>query len=329
VLRKYAKTWIILGLRTIGALPGSWRVKHDNVSPELAKLLYPKVLELASKGKGPAGIARQLSAVYQLSISPGTVRHWMVGDRNPLGGKVRNLLRQEPSPALSYVIGANIGDGCTLTDNWIVKLEVTDRDFAEAFNDNMARLFDRSKPNKILVKRFKVQRLPMYVVRYSCKQLVKLLRLPLKKLLEIAFKFPREFLRGFFDAEGYVGVGIGPGFHLSVGAENTDKSLLLRVKQLLDELGIASRFVRKRNAGTIMVVRGECFVMRKTMHSVIIGKVADVKTFADKIGFTIHRKNQKLQDALSVITTCSPRARPARWKKLYSKEGGEWVREVN
>ena len=138
---------------------------------------------------------------------------------------MRKVFRQEPSPELSYVRGANIGDGCTLIDNWIVKLEVTDRDFAEAFNTSMAALFSRKTPNKILTKRFKVKRLPMYVVRYACRPLVELLRLPLEKILEIAFKFPREFLRGFFDAEGHVDVGITKYLFLSVGAENTSKAL--------------------------------------------------------------------------------------------------------
>ena len=278
------------------------------------------------KGQGPVAIAKQLSAVYQLSISPGTIRHWMVGDRKPRG-KIRNPFKQKSSPALSYVIGANIGDGCTLTDNWIVRLEVTDRDFAEAFNSSMATLFSRETPNKILSRRFKVKRLPMYVVRYSCKSLVKLLRLPLKKLLEIAYKFPREFLRGFFDAEGHVDVGVGNQFSLAVGAENSNKLLLLRLKQLLKELGIDSRFERKRKAGTIMVTRGEALAMRRTMYSVIIGKVTAVRDFAKEIGFSIRRKNQKLKDALSIIATCNPRARPAMWNQMYSKTGGEWVRK--
>ena len=211
---------------------------------------------MASTGQGPAGIARRLSAIHQLSISPGTVRHWMVGDRNPRGGKVRNVFRSVPSPDLSYVIGANIGDGCTLTDDWIVKLEVTDQDFAEAFNLSMAALFSRETPNKIVVKRYEgVKRLPTYVVRYACKELVELLRLPLGWLLEIAFKFPREFLRGFFDAEGHVGVSGTKGFYLRVGATNTDRVLLLRVKrELKNELGIDSHLARKRKAGSVMEI---------------------------------------------------------------------------
>ena len=314
-------------MRTIGALPGSWRVKHDIVSPELAKVLYPIVLELASKGQGPAGIARQLSAVYQPSISPGTVRHWMVGDRNPLGGKVRNLFKQEPSPALRVVLGADFGGGCTLTHDWIVKLEVTDRDFAEAFNSSMATLLSRETPNKILIKRFRVKRLPMYVVRYACKALVELLRLPLSKLLEIAFKFPREFLRGFFDAEGHVDVGCTKSFSLKVGATNTDRTMLIKIKRMLKkELGIDSYLNKKRAAGSVMVIRSRTFALRRTSYELIMSSRESVKKFTEEVGFTIFRKSQKAKDALFIVVKFKPKDRSAVWKQLYYKVAGEWVR---
>jgi len=314
-------------LRTSGSLPGSWRVKHDSVSPELAKILYPKVLELASKGQGPVRIAKELSAVYQMSISPGTVRHWIVGDRNPQGGKVRNLFKQEPSPALSYIIGANIGDGCTLTDDWIVKLEVTDRDFAEAFNSSMAALFSRKTPNKILTKRFKVKRLPMYVVRYACKALVELLRLPLRKLLEIAFRFPRDFLRGFFDAEGHVEVSGTKIFSMRVGATNTNRMLLLRIRRMLKKkLGISSNINRKRPAGSVMVIRGRTFALRRTSYELIISSRESVEKFAQEVGFGILRKSQKVKDALFIIARYEAKDRSDGWKRLYRKVRGEWVR---
>jgi len=167
----------------------------------------------------------------------------------------------------------------------------------------------------------------MHVVRYACKALVGLLRLPLRKLLEIAFKFPREFLQGFFDAEGHVDVGVGKQFRLAVGVDNSNKSLLLRVKQLLKELGIPSRLERKRKAGTVMVIRGVTFVKRRTAYDVVIGEVDYIRDFAKEIGFSIRRKNQKLKDALSIIATYVPRTRPAMWNQMYSKIGGEWVRK--
>jgi intein-encoded DNA endonuclease-like protein len=309
-------------LGKIGESPGSWKVKHDRIPPELAKRIFAEVQELAAKEPSPVRLARRLSASYSLSLAPGTVRHWIIGDRKL---QRRNLFKEEPSPALSYIIGANIGDGCTLKENWIVKLEVTDHDFAETFNNSMAGLFNRVTPNRILV-RHAVGRLPMYLVKYSSKQLVKLLRLPLKQLLEIAFAFPREFLRGFFDAEGYVDVSAGRHFSVQVGAENSDESLLLMVKKSLKLLGIESRIERKRKAGTIKVIRGKAFTMRRTSYSLLIGGFETMKFFAKEVGFAIRRKAQKLGDALSILAILPSKRRILMWKRLYFKRRGEWVR---
>ena len=312
----------------IGELPGSWRAKHDRIPPLLAKPLYEKVQELAKVDSSPVSVSRQLSNSFSLSLSPGTIRHWMVGDRSPGVGasKVRNVFKLEPSPALSYIIGANKGDGCTMTKSGMVKLEVTDWDFARTFNANMTTLFSRAKPNKILVRR-RSDRLPMYIVKYSSRQLVQLLRQPLKILIELASAFPCEFLRGFFDSEGHVDVSITKYLKLRVGAENTNKKLLSQVRQLLSSQGIASKTYRRRKKGTIMMIRGKTFLKRRTSYSVEIGRLSDVKSFAYEIGFSIKRKHQKLRDAFSVIATHVPRARPAVWKRLYSKKGGEWVRQ--
>jgi len=172
--------------------------EHDEIPPELARDLYFRSIELAKSGLGGIRIAKQLSVTYSLRVCPGTINHWIYGDRKP---RLRNIFLEGPSPELSYIIGAGKGDGCVLSKSDCVKLEVTDEDFAQAFNINMARLFSRDRPNKILVRRFNAERLPLYIVKYSSKQLASLLNLPLKKLLRFAVAFPREFLLGFFDAD--------------------------------------------------------------------------------------------------------------------------------
>lgn len=306
----------------LGNTPGSWRVRHDRIPPELVKFLYVKALELTSQGLGPVDVARKLSGAHSLSVAPGTVRHWMVGDRKP---GIRNVFKEEPSPALSYIIGATKGDGCAMIKSGFAKLEVADRDFEHAYNANMATLFSRTKPNKILVRR-RADRLPMYIVKYSSRQLVQFLQQPLNSLHELASAFPLDFLRGFFDAEGHVDVSITEYLGLAVGAENSDKQLLSKVRKLLEEVKITSRIQRKRRKGTIRMIRGKTFVMRRTSYSIAIGKLADVKRFADMIGFSINRKKQKLRDALSIIVAHESRDRPAIWRQLYSKKGGEWVR---
>lgn len=102
----------------IGESPGSWRTRHDRIPPELANNLYAEVRRMAATNRSPVEIARQLSARHSLSLDPGTIRHWMVGDRNPQRRtNLLNVFKLGPSPALSYVAGANIGDGSTITDN--------------------------------------------------------------------------------------------------------------------------------------------------------------------------------------------------------------------
>jgi intein-encoded DNA endonuclease-like protein len=308
----------------LGDTPGSWRVRHDRVPPELAKALYSEAQKLASRGFGPVNVARQLSAAHSLSLSPGTLRHWIVGDREPV---VRNVFKAAPSPALSYIIGANKGDGCTLAKSGLVKLEVTDKDFAHAFNASMATLFSRSKPNKILVRR-RVGRLPMYIVKYFSRQLVQLLRQPLQNLLKLASVFPQDFLRGFFDAEGFVEVAAQDIFDLRVGVENTNRTLLSGAKHMLDtSFGINSTLRRKRRAGTLKTIRGESFLTRRASFRLLIGRLGDIRNFEQRIGFAISRKQRKLKDALGILQRISgERKRSFEWREEYSKEGGEWAK---
>jgi len=298
--------------------------KHDRIPPELAQALYLESLELAKRGLGGIRIARKLSNTYSLKICPGTIDHWIYDDRHP---RLRNIFKERPSPALSYIIGANKGDGCTLVSSGCVKLEVTDKDFAEMFNAKMAELFSRERSNTVLVRKFKDERLPLFIVKYSSRQLMKLLRMPLKTLLKLAFAFPRDFLRGFFDAEGHVDVAIANNLRLVVGAENSTKSLLQGTGRLLrQELGIHSRIDRKRKAGTTKVIRGKSFVMKRTSFSLIIGRIEDVKLFAEKVGFSISRKIRKLRDALAIIASTPMSSRAETWKRIYSKKRGEWAR---
>lgn len=142
---------------------------HDRIPTHLSRPIYRRALELAEDGLGSVRIARELSRLYPLRIAPGTIAHWIAHNRSP---RLRNLLDGLPSPSLSYVIGAAKGDGCSLSKSGLVKLEVTDRDFAEAFNRAMARIFDRESPNKILTRRFHGERRTLYIVKYMSRELV-------------------------------------------------------------------------------------------------------------------------------------------------------------
>jgi intein-encoded DNA endonuclease-like protein len=310
-------------MRKIGNTPGSWRVKHDKIPPDISKILYNEAEELASKGLGPVAVARRLSVVHSLSLSPGTIRHWMVGDRKP---QRRNVFKPGSSPSLSYIIGANKGDGCTLVKTGLVKLEVTDMDFAQTFDANMATLFSRTIPNKIFVRR-RAGRLPMYIVKYSSRQLTELLRRPVSELVVLASAFPREFLRGFFDAEGFVSVTAGNLFRVDVGLDNTEQYLLVRVGTILRKsFNLDSMIQRKRESGSIMSIRGHTFLKRRTSFCLTIRRMDGIKRFGNLVGFSISRKQQKLVDALEVLQLKGQRNRLVAWKHLYFKQKGEWIR---
>jgi len=279
---------------------------------------------LSKKGLGGIRIAKELSLRHSLRVCPGTINHWIYGEREP---RIRNLFEVKPSPELSYIIGANIGDGSNLAKSGCVKLEVSDLDFAETFNAKMAALFSRKRPNKVLKRVFASNRLPLFIVKYASNQLAGVLGLPLKELLGLAFAYPGEFLRGLFDAEGHVDVTAGRDFSLAVGAENSDTYLLRAVKRLLRHtFGINPRIDRKREAGTLKVIRGKSFIMRRTSFSLVIRRLGDAKRFAEHVGFSIRRKDEKLRDALSITTTFPARNRVVAWQRLYLKDRGEWVR---
>ena len=301
-----------------------WLGRHDHIPAELVGVLYSESMGLAESGLGGIRISKSLSRRYSLRICPGTINHWIYGEHRP---RIRNLFEVRPSPALSYVIGASIGDGCKLAKSGCVKLEVTDLDFAENFNSCMSILFNRHTRNRVIVREFSSARLPLYVVKYISRPLTDLLSLPLERLLVLAFAHPREFLRGFFDAEGHVDVSAGRHFQIWIGADNSSNMLLQRISQeLLRNLRIGSRIYKRREAGTIKEIRGQSFAMRRASFSLLIRRVDDVRIFANQIGFSIPRKNIKLRDALAVIANPIPERRSIAWRQVYFKNGGEWTR---
>ena len=75
-----------------------------------------------------------------------------------------------------------------------------------------------------------------------------------------------------------------------------------------------------------MVIRDVTFVKRQTSLSLVLRGVDNARKYADSVGFSIQRKSQKLNDALSIIGAVSPRNRAAAWERLYLKRSGEWIR---
>ncbi len=116
-------------------------------------------------------------------------------------------------------------------------------------------------------------------------------------------------------------------FQFYVGAENSNRELLARVKKILRTVfHIDSKVRRKRKSGSLKVIRGLAFSMRRTSFSLLIEKINDVKKFEEQIDFSIARKNRKLRDALTIFEKYGRKGGSGEWAKFYFKKGGEWVR---
>ena len=73
-------------------------------------------------------------------------------------------------------------------------------------------------------------------------------------------------------------------------------------------------------------IRGVTLVTRRASYNLLMTSRDRVKRFHDLDGFSIHRKMEKLEDALRILKTKDRKKRPDAWKERYYKQNGEWTR---
>ena len=161
-----------------------------------------------------------------------------------------------------------------------ISLASIDKEFVEAFSKATAKVLGKKKI-KIYARR-RMGRRTLYEVTYSSKSLYEFLSKRLSDVLKVALVYPTHFLRGLFDADGYVARG-----YWRIGLSNSDKCLLQVVKSVLKELGIESRIEMDTN-------RKGC----KRVWKLVISKRASIERFYRHVGFTIERKKEKLKEML-------------------------------
>jgi len=187
---------------------------------------YKKAFELRKQGLGPIRISRMIGVPWP------TIGHWFYQGYHPLGAT--NRFDAEPSPEFAYVIGAVLGDGYThynrSSQSYSVILEVKDKEFAEAFSRNVSLLLRKEKAYKVQ----ETTRGTYRVEAYSY-ELFQFLKKPLNELRSFIQYYPKDFLHGFYDAEGSACLCYGRLTKISLC--NTNKQLLLLSKQLLEQMG--------------------------------------------------------------------------------------------
>ena len=198
--------------------------------------VYERVLEARRvRGFSCETIARQLD------LPSSTVYNWIVGKNSPLGSIVVPILT--PSPSLSYLAGAMLGDGDLVRStsyHYQLRLRVKDQDFAEKVCSCYSSVLGR--PRKV-----RKDGSGFYVVRVWSRILYEYLS-DTRAIQKTVDRFPSEFIKGFADAEGSPAISVGQSRKSSLGfyivMVNTDLSLLRWIKRLMrSRFGIDSRLL--------------------------------------------------------------------------------------
>jgi intein-encoded DNA endonuclease-like protein len=212
----------------------------------------------------------------------------------------------EPSEELAYVIGVKVGDGYAYrrrrtirgyNDVWI-GLKAKDKEFVEEFARCLAKVLGRRQ----IRPRFRDD-VGKYVVKVRSQTLYELLRKPvdlkrLKKYIEHCERCVAAFIRGFADSEGSVRKDG------SVTIYNTDLRLLTYVKDLLRRLSIESTgpiLSTRRGTVTQDPRTGRKYPRKKDCYHIYI-RTSSYTNFYKYIGFTIKRKQQRLEEYIRRIT---------------------------
>jgi len=194
----------------------------------------------------------------------------------------------EPSPELSYILGARYGDG-SVSDK-VVSLETKDKEFAEEFVNALNSVLSR-KLNTHIYKR------GYYTAKAGSKVLCEYLQLPLEEQATQIMYYPAQFVRGFFDSEASA-------TRYLIIVRCSDKALLCFVKSLLPLFDIISTEVKLLNWSVKRLGKPVSLGVRYGMRVIIPKKVlygfsiygrSNLLKFIKEIGFTIYRKNRHFE----------------------------------
>lgn len=280
--------------------------------------LYSEALSLHKNGLSPRAIEKRFRSTYGYSVAATNINKWIYhGARPDTRANIPNL---SPSPQLSYFLGAYLGDGYRYCNpkNRVFRIgfKVKDRDFAKHASRAVAYVLRRRPIRPWTAKGDGEGQDAFYVFTAASWTLRSFLTGSLERLLAVALNYPRDFLRGIFDAEGFVTVSRERNLmQLHVGIGMSKRTIINVVRRvLLVQFGIPTTgpYLRK---GKPRLIYGRMAHFKRTTYEIRISARGDVEKFARLVGFSIKRKNETLRDALKLLNAFGSRAALSAWEK--------------
>lgn len=215
-------------------------------------------------------------------IHPSTVAGWLYRGSNPrkVSGGYFNEADTRDSPQLAYIAGAILGDGYLQKNQYRLGLRAKDEDFVRLVKKELRKIVSGNISFYISEENGS----KMYRVTTTCHGLYRWFE-KWENMVEIAKKFPAEFIRGLADAEGSISLFWDEKErkerrYLSIA--NTNKFLIEFVRGLARRFDIDFKLRR----------------LKSGVYYLYIQDKKNISKFNRHIGFSIARKKEKLTRAL-------------------------------
>jgi len=299
-----------------------------NILPTLErKRIYDEVRRLKQTDPGidTRTLRRELGTRFQVLPSRMTLQRWLNGVTSPTTSM--KGFDATPSDDLSFFLGAWIGDGWADESDGGKRLllKVRSYDFAKEFADCAARIL--GKTDTYWVRRVVAKNGKWYLVKVTSLLLYDFVNGPMDELERVIGFFPRGFIRGIYTAEGNPSVSIQstkrPRLDVGLCITNSDLPMLNTVRNLLQVGGFSPgklKIDREKGESTNLSVA------KRAIWQFNLSKLGDAERFAKSIGFADSEKQGKLEEAITLVRRHGSFVAASRWRMLYQKVSGTWVR---
>jgi intein-encoded DNA endonuclease-like protein len=200
----------------------------------------------------------------------------------------KNLVDLTPSPELSYLLGVRYGD-MRITKylpkkQFLMSLIVKDYDFVEEFRRCCCAISGKL-PTSIWIEKN-----GYYGWGYFGKMLYEYLNFDFSEHRKMINEHPEDFLRGFWDSEGSYQI-VEKSHHRGISCSGNNEERMRNIQNVMEGIGYRTHLYKRW-------IKRHHFKNGKDgfMFLLNITNIKDIVRFTKEIGFSIGRKQNKLEN---------------------------------